>query len=104
MPQSIILQFCLIFIKKSIAEPAHFLFLRDYEVVHPPRQCYDERKTGIMTRRITNNEKGEATMRIETDRLVIRELESADEKSFVKMASDGSLKDIGFDRDCHMWM
>lgn len=43
-------------------------------------------------------------MRIETDRLVIRELESTDEKSFVKMASDGSLKDIGFDTDCNMWM
>lgn len=43
-------------------------------------------------------------MLIETDRLIIRELESSDEKSFVEMAMDGSLKDIGFDTDCNKWM
>lgn len=26
-----------------------FFLLRDYEVVHPPRPCYDVRKTEIMT-------------------------------------------------------
>ncbi|MCH5190759.1 MAG: GNAT family N-acetyltransferase [Oscillospiraceae bacterium] len=44
-------------------------------------------------------------MRIETNRLIIRELEASDEKFFIKMASDGSLeKDIGFDANCSEWM
>ena len=43
-------------------------------------------------------------MIIETERLIIRELESSDEKVFAKMASDGSLKDIGFDTDCKSWL
>lgn len=40
----------------------------------------------------------------ETERLMIRELESSDEKFFVEMALDGSLKDIGFDTDCKKWL
>lgn len=47
---------------------------------------------------------GGVTMLIETDRLIIRDLEPTDEKSFVEMALDGSLKDIGFDTDCNEWM
>ena len=47
---------------------------------------------------------GGITMLIETDRLLIRDLEPTDEKSFVEMALDGSLKDIGFDTDCNEWM
>lgn len=44
-------------------------------------------------------------MRIETNRLIIRELEASDEKPFIKMAMDGSLeKDIGFDANCSKWM
>ena len=43
-------------------------------------------------------------MLIETDRLLIRDLEPTDEKSFVEMALYGSLKDIGFDTDCNEWM
>ena len=39
-------------------------------------------------------------MIIETSRLIIRELESSDEKPFIEMALDGSLKDVGFDVDC----
>lgn len=36
--------------------------------------------------------------------MIIRELESSDEKPFIEMASDGSLKDVGFDADCNRWM
>lgn len=43
-------------------------------------------------------------MKIETARLLIRDLEKEDERPFVAMASDGSLNDIGFDRDCSGWM
>lgn len=43
-------------------------------------------------------------MTLETDRLIIRELDTSDEKSFVEMASDGSLNDVGFDADCGQWM
>lgn len=44
-------------------------------------------------------------MRIETNNLIIRELEASDEKYFVKMALDGSLeKDIGFDANCSKWI
>ena len=43
-------------------------------------------------------------MIIETERLIIRELESTDEKPFIEMALDGSLKDIGFDIDCKKWL
>ena len=43
-------------------------------------------------------------MIIETSRLIIRELESSDEKPFIEMALDGSLKDVGFDVDCKQWM
>lgn len=43
-------------------------------------------------------------MFLETDRLIIRDLMLEDEAPFVEMASDGSLSDIGFDRDCSGWM
>lgn len=43
-------------------------------------------------------------MLIETQRLIIRDLKSEDEKAFVEMASDGSLNDIGFDESCGTWM
>lgn len=43
-------------------------------------------------------------MNIETQRLVIRDLQSGDEKSFAEMASDGSLNDIGFDKNCNEWI
>ena len=43
-------------------------------------------------------------MRIETERLIIRDLEQSDEKAFVEMASDGSMNDVGFDPDCGEWM
>ncbi len=43
-------------------------------------------------------------MLIETQRLIIRDLKSEDEKTFVKMASDGSLNDVGFDDRCGDWM
>lgn len=43
-------------------------------------------------------------MIIETRRLLIRELVLSDENAFIQMASDGSLKDIGFDIDCNEWM
>lgn len=40
----------------------------------------------------------------ETERLYIRTVQPEDEASFIRMASDGSLHDIGFDRDCGTWM
>lgn len=44
-------------------------------------------------------------MRLETERLIIRDLEPEDELPFVSMAEDGSLsKDIGFDKGCKKWM
>lgn len=43
-------------------------------------------------------------MLIETQRLIIRDLKSEDEKAFVEMASDGSLNDVGFDDSCGDWM
>lgn len=43
-------------------------------------------------------------MLLETQRLIIRDLLPEDEKTFVEMASDGSLNDIGFDVNCGAWM
>lgn len=43
-------------------------------------------------------------MRIETERLFIRDVEKEDEIPFVEMAQDGSLCDCGFDKDCSQWM
>lgn len=43
-------------------------------------------------------------MIIDTERLKIRDITPLDEKSFIKMASDGSLNDIGFGRNCSSWM
>lgn len=43
-------------------------------------------------------------MVIETERLKIRDIALSDEKIFVEMASDGSLNDVGFDRNCSSWM
>ncbi|MCH5287023.1 MAG: GNAT family N-acetyltransferase [Christensenellaceae bacterium] len=43
-------------------------------------------------------------MIIETDRLTIRALEASDGKAFADMASDGSLKDVGLDRECRQWI
>lgn len=43
-------------------------------------------------------------MQIETQRLLIRDLGTEDAVSFVRMASDGSLNDIGFDKNCSSWI
>ena len=43
-------------------------------------------------------------MRIETNRLRIRDLEASDERAFAAMAADGSLNDVGLDADCHLWL
>ena len=43
-------------------------------------------------------------MIIETERLIIRALNSEDALPFIEMASDGSLNDVGFDVDCGDWM
>lgn len=43
-------------------------------------------------------------MVIETHRLIIRDVALSDGEAFIEMASDGSLKDTGFDRDCNSWM
>jgi len=47
---------------------------------------------------------GESKLRIETERLIIRELELPDAEAFVEMASDGSMNDVGFDPNCGEWM
>ena len=43
-------------------------------------------------------------MQIETQRLLIRDVNTEDEIPFVEMAADGSLNDCGFDRDCGSWI
>lgn len=43
-------------------------------------------------------------MLIDTQRLTIRDLKTEDEIPFAKMAADGSLNDIGFDKDCSRWI
>lgn len=43
-------------------------------------------------------------MIIETERLRIRDLRPEDATSIADMASDGSLMDVGFDRDCSAWI
>ena len=43
-------------------------------------------------------------MYLETERLIIRNVKPEDEVPFVEMASDGSLNDIGFDKNCSRWM
>lgn len=43
-------------------------------------------------------------MVIETERLKIRDVALSDEKTFIEMASDGSLNDVGFGRECSSWM
>lgn len=43
-------------------------------------------------------------MLLETQRLIIRDLKTEDAVSFVEMAADGSLNDVGFDRDCGSWI
>lgn len=43
-------------------------------------------------------------MRIETNRLLIRDIMPEDEAAFAKMAEDGTLNDVGFDKDCSSWM
>lgn len=43
-------------------------------------------------------------MIIETERLIIRSIRSEDEAAFTALASDGSLIDVGFSRDCSSWM
>lgn len=43
-------------------------------------------------------------MRLETQRLLIRDIETDDAKSFAAMAIDGTLNDCGFDKDCGGWI
>lgn len=43
-------------------------------------------------------------MYIETERLIIRDLQNEDALSYMKMASDGSLCDCGFDIECSNWI
>ena len=43
-------------------------------------------------------------MRLETERLLIRGIQPEDEKEFIEMASDGSLHDVGFGKNCSNWM
>ena len=41
---------------------------------------------------------------VETDRLRIRDIVLPDGEVFAHMASDGSLNDVGFDKECDSWM
>lgn len=43
-------------------------------------------------------------MIIETERLILRDLESSDGKIFAEMALDGTLRNIGFDVNCNEWI
>ena len=44
------------------------------------------------------------SMEIETPRLRIWDLQTGDELAFAAMAADGSLNDVGFDKDCGKWV
>lgn len=39
-----------------------------------------------------------------SENLVIRSLQPQDAKVFAEMAQDGSLQEVGFDKDCYKWM
>ncbi len=43
-------------------------------------------------------------MKIETQRLLIRDVKTEDEVPYINMASDGSLNDCGFDVNCSRWI
>ena len=43
-------------------------------------------------------------MQIETQRLLIRDIETDDARPFAIMAADGTLNDCGFDKDCGSWI
>ena len=43
-------------------------------------------------------------MQIETQRLLIRDIETDDATLFAIMAADGTLNDCGFDKDCGSWI
>lgn len=43
-------------------------------------------------------------MRIETQRLLIRDVRTEDAIAFVQMAADGSLNDCGLDHNCGRWI
>lgn len=43
-------------------------------------------------------------MRIETERLIIREIEPSDASAIISMSADGSLNDVGFDTNCASWI
>lgn len=43
-------------------------------------------------------------MQIETQRLLIRDIETDDAIPFAIMAADGTLNDCGFDKDCRSWI
>ena len=43
-------------------------------------------------------------MRIETQRLLIRDVRTEDAIAFVQMAADGSLNDCGLDHNCSRWI
>ena len=43
-------------------------------------------------------------MQIETQRLLIRDIETEDAIPFAIMAADGTLNDCGFDKDCGRWI
>lgn len=47
---------------------------------------------------------GILVVKIETERLRIRDVAAEDGTSFVEMAADGSLNDCGFDKDCGSWI
>ena len=54
--------------------------------------------------RVDKSEFDGEQMEIETKRLKIRNIVPADKDAFSKMASDGSLYDVGFDKNCSSWM
>lgn len=43
-------------------------------------------------------------MMLETERLIVRDVQTEDAASFAQMAADGSLRDVGFGPDCGKWI
>lgn len=58
----------------------------------------------MLTKFLRQEDRKEKSMKLETDRLILRSIQRGDEKIFAKMAIDGSLQQVGFDENSHEWI
>ena len=52
----------------------------------------------------TGHDEENSVMKIETERLIIRSIQTGDETALADMAKDGSLSELGFDENCSQWI